>query len=185
VDLSLDEEISVWEAPPEDGVEHVISPGSSGFNANAVVAAYTTLASCAGGGYVLDPNRFILAWTFEKIRLPFESRIGARIEGKSSLARIGLGIHVTAPTIHPGFGTNPTLPNYSGSPLRLEIWNAGVYPIRLIYKMPISQILFEEVHGTPEEGYSGQHAVQGPGGQPDSPTGGQGGQEKKSSKKKR
>ncbi len=49
-------------------------------------------------GYSLAPGAFVLAWTVERIALPQTSRIAARVEGKSSLARLGLGIHVTAPT---------------------------------------------------------------------------------------
>jgi deoxycytidine triphosphate deaminase len=46
---------------------------------------------------------FVLGWTAEYIKIPVESRLAARVEGKSSLARLGIGIHVTAPTIHAGF----------------------------------------------------------------------------------
>ena len=70
--------------------------------------------------------------------------------------------HVTAPTIHPGFGVDPLNPRYAGSPIRLEIWNCGELRIRLTKGMAICQRIFEYVDGTPEEGYSGQHAVQGP-----------------------
>jgi dCTP deaminase len=38
--------------------------------------------------------------------LPHTARLAARVEGKSSLARLGLGVHVTAPTIHAGFGAS-------------------------------------------------------------------------------
>src|SRR5712692_10325798 len=95
----------------------------------------------------------VLGWTVEKLKLPYRSRIGARME---------LGIHVTAPTIHPGFGVDPSKPRYPGSPIRLEIWNCGELRIRLTKGMAICQLIFEYVDGTPDEGYSGQHAVQGP-----------------------
>jgi dCTP deaminase len=80
------------------------------------------------------------------------------------LARLGLGIHVTAPIIHAGFGYTDRDASYRGNPLRLEIWNIGPVPIRLQTAMRICQIIFEEVHGTPEKGYEGLFAVQGPGG---------------------
>ena len=105
---------------------------------------------------------FRSGWTHEKIKLPNDSRIGARVEGKSSLARIGLGIHVTAPTIHPGFGEKPDDPEFLRSEIRLEIWNIGPLKIRLKKGMPICQIIFEEVHGIPEGPYAGQFTVQGP-----------------------
>src|SRR4029077_13727909 len=104
----------------------------------------------------------VLGWTLEKIKLPNDARIAARGEGKSSLARIGLGIHVTAPTIHPGFGEKADEPGFPGSEIRLEIWNIGPLKIRLRKGMPICQIIFEEVHGTPEGPSAGQFALQGP-----------------------
>jgi dCTP deaminase len=55
-------------------------------------------------GVRLGPASFYLGWTLQAVGLPHRSRIAARVEGKRSLARLGLGIHVTAPTIHAGFG---------------------------------------------------------------------------------
>jgi dCTP deaminase len=96
-------------------------------------------------GYVLEPNAFVLAWTHEKIVLPNYSRIAARVEGKSSLARIGLAVHNTAPTIHAGFK----------GPIQLELCNHGPVSIRLTPDMPICQLIFELTFGTPAKGYSG------------------------------
>ena len=89
---------------------------------------------------------FLLGWTIEKIQLPHTSRIAARVEGKSSLARIGIGVHVTAPTIHAGFGYRPNDPNFPGNPIQLEIWNTGPFRIRLVKGLRICQLIFEEVH---------------------------------------
>lgn len=94
---------------------------------------------------VLKPGEFILALTRERVELPETTRIAARVEGKSSLARIGLAVHVTAPTIHAGFKGNITL----------EIKNHGVLPIRLTVGMPICQLIFEMVFGTPSKVMSG------------------------------
>jgi dCTP deaminase len=105
----------------------------------------------------------VLGWTRERIQLPPRSRLAARVEGKSSLARLGLGIHVTAPTIHAGFGYKENDSSYQGSPLQLEIWNVGRLSIILDAGMPICQLIFEWVDGTPEQGYRGQFTVQGPG----------------------
>ena len=60
----------------------------------------------------------MLGWTAEYVELPIDSRIAARVEGKSSLARLGLGVHITAPTIHAGFPGQ----------IRLEIVNHGHLP---------------------------------------------------------
>jgi len=88
--------------------------------------------------------------------------MAARVEGKSSLARLGVGVHVTAPTIHAGFGCKADDEQYEGSELQLEIWNVGKLPIVLDPGIPICQLIFEIVDGTPERGYEGQFAVQGP-----------------------
>ncbi len=107
------------------------------------------------------PFAFLLGWTVERIQLPHTARLGARVEGKISLARLGLGVHVTAPTIHAGFGASED-PQHLGSSIRLEIWNIGPFRIKLEKGMPICQLIFEWVDGTPEQGYRGQFTVQGP-----------------------
>lgn len=93
----------------------------------------------------LEPGDFILAITHERVEFPESSRLAARVEGKSSLARIGLGVHVTAPTIHSGFKGNITL----------EIKNHGDIPIILTPGMAICQLIFEMVFGTPQKAMSG------------------------------
>ena len=97
-------------------------------------------------GYPLEPYQFVLANTMEYISLNIKKGkpcYAARVEGKSSLARCGLLIHFTAPTIHAGF---------SGS-ITLELMNLGQYPIILRPGMQICQLIFETVEGkiTPKE----------------------------------
>ncbi|HZU88717.1 MAG TPA: hypothetical protein VE993_05615 [Stellaceae bacterium] len=75
---------------------------------------------------------------------------GARVEGKSSLARLGLGVHLTAPTIHAGFKGQ----------IQLEIVNFGPHEIILNVGMPICQLIFELTFGTPAKGYIGHFAAQ-------------------------
>ena len=184
VDLTLDAEIRVWEDDGNGGMLQAIDPMSRAWNSNRLIERHTRVCDCTNG-FVLHGLRedgagrppapaagmesgwrFVLGWTVEKLRLPHTSKIAARVEGKSSLARIGLGIHVTAPTIHAGFGHIDQDPNFEGNPIRLEIWNIGVFPIILRKGMPICQLIFEEVHGTPDEGYEGQFTIQGPGSPP-------------------
>lgn len=91
----------------------------------------------------LKPNNFILAKTREKVSLPIDKTsptcLAARIEGKSSRARVGLLVHFTAPTVHPGFkGT-----------LTLEMINLGPANILLSPGMAIAQLIVEEVKGCP------------------------------------
>lgn len=156
IDLLLDAELRVWGALNSPTGNDIVDPIGPGYNSNRLISQHTQPVDCSAG-FVLEPKAFILGWTIERLRLPHESRIGARVEGKSSLARIGIGIHVTAPTIHPGFGAEG-----AGSPIRLEIWNAGTLRVRLTKGMSICQLIFEEVHGVPEMGYQGQFRTQGP-----------------------
>jgi len=101
-------------------------------------------------GYELRPHAFLLAWTHEYIELPINSRIAARVEGKSSLARLGIGIHITAPTIHAGFKGQ----------IQLEMFNFGPHEIILDAQMKICQLIFEQTIGTPQKGYAGTFAGQ-------------------------
>jgi dCTP deaminase len=109
-------------------------------------------------GFELEPSKFVLGFTHERIRLPHRCRIAARVEGKSSLARLGLGVHVTAPTIHAGFGTRAE--GERGSEIQLEIFNLGDWSVILDVGMPICQLIFEEVREVPTAGYRGQFSEQ-------------------------
>lgn len=88
-----------------------------------------------GQKFVLHPNRFVLATTFEWLSLPGD--IAAYISGKSSLGRMGLIIE-TAAGIHPGF---------SGC-ITLELFNCGEVPIAIFPGMKICQVFFHEVVGS-------------------------------------
>jgi dCTP deaminase len=162
VDLTLDHELRKWISPSDESVEASVCPANPRYNFTALVTRHTETAELTDSYYDLKPNEFILGWTIERIKLPHRSRIAARVEGKSSLARLGMGIHITAPTIHAGFGYDPNSPQDKGNPIQLEIWNVGQLTIRLVAGMPICQLIFEEVHGTPEKGYQGQFTHQGP-----------------------
>lgn len=149
VDLTLDTQISLFR-PLKPGVGQYVDPAAAGFKSDTVIKALTdSHAIDPKAGYDLEPNTLILAWTREFVDLK-DSRLAARVEGKSSLARLGLAVHVTAPTIHAGF---------SGS-IRLEVINHGPIPIRLRTGMRICQLVFEQTLGTPEKGYRGQFAGQ-------------------------
>jgi dCTP deaminase len=81
-------------------------------------------------GWRLDPGDFILASTTEVIELPDD--ITARVEGKSSIGRLGMAVHVTAGYIDPGFRGQVTL----------EIANLAPWTIRIRPHMRIAQIAF-------------------------------------------
>jgi dCTP deaminase len=162
VDLTLDKELRRWISPSDDSIESAVCPGHRTFSFSTLVSKHTEILDIGKSTFDLKPKRFVLGWTVEKIKLSHRSRLAGRVEGKSSLARLGLGVHVTAPTIHAGFGYDANEPQKSGIPIQLEIWNIGDLTIRLEYGMAICQLIFEEVHGTPEKGYIGLFAHQGP-----------------------
>jgi dCTP deaminase len=83
-----------------------------------------------GGPFVLNPGMFVLASTYERVKLPDD--IAARLEGKSSLGRIGLLTHATAGFIDPGFEGHITL----------ELTNLCRQPIYLWPGMKIGQLCF-------------------------------------------
>jgi hypothetical protein len=83
--------------------------------------------SRAGNGS-LSPARSITP-PISRVRLPHTAREAGHVEGKSSPARVGLGIHLTAPAIDPSFDPSDEPANI-GSLIRLEIWNIGALRIR-------------------------------------------------------
>ena len=83
--------------------------------------------------FVLHPGEFVLAATVEHIELPDD--IVARLEGKSSLGRLGLLIHSTAGFIDPGWKGR----------LTLELSNVANLPVLLTPGMPIGQISFSQM----------------------------------------
>lgn len=165
LDLRLYPELTLWKQPGGDGSDvRFHHPDHPEFNFDKILDQYAEkYVIPPDGEYELKRDEFVLGWTLEEIQLPSVSRIAARVEGKSSLARLGIGIHVTAPTIHAGFGVKQDDAKYPGSRIRLEIFHHGYYPVKLKPGMLICQLVFEEVHGTPAKGYEerGRFAVQG------------------------
>lgn len=155
VDLRLDPTISVFTKPSMvGGVQQItrIDPVHPDFKTEAAIQALTKNEDIdQTNGYPLEPGILILGWTKEFLDLK-QSRLAARVEGKSSLARLGLSIHLTAPTIHAGFPGR----------IRLEIVNHGHHPIILRRDMRICQLIFEQTFGTPGKDYEGQFVGQLP-----------------------
>jgi dCTP deaminase len=103
--------------------------------------------------FILHPGEFVLGSTLESVGLPGD--IVARLEGKSSLGRLGLLIHSTAGYVDPGWNGH----------LTLELSNVANLPITLYFGMKIGQISFlqlttaaENPYGSPALGskYQGQ-----------------------------
>jgi dCTP deaminase len=109
-----------------------------------------------GDPFAIHPGEFALGRTLETVAIPDD--VVARIEGKSSLGRLGLIVHATAGFVDPGF---------TGS-LTLEITNLTRVPIKLYAGLPIAQLSFmaldaaaEHPYGSPALGshYQGQVAA--------------------------
>jgi len=92
-------------------------------------------------GFILHPGEFVLGSTYEQVGLPDD--IAARLEGKSSLGRLGLLTHSTAGFIDPGFEGHVTL----------ELSNVATLPIRLWPGMKIGQLCFFRLSSPAERPY--------------------------------
>ncbi len=87
--------------------------------------------------YSIHPSH-LLVMTRERVCLKREARLAGRVEGRSSYARLGLVVHLTAPTIHAGFVGHITL----------EMINFGPFYLRLVpFKTRICQLIIERLEG--------------------------------------
>jgi dCTP deaminase len=91
--------------------------------------------------FVLHPGEFVLGATLEVVTLPDD--VAARLEGKSSLGRLGLLTHSTAGFIDPGFSGHVTL----------ELGNVATLPIKLWPGMKIGQLAFFQLSSPAENPY--------------------------------
>ena len=91
--------------------------------------------------FVLHPGEFVLGSTYEVVTLP--NNVAARLEGKSSLGRLGLLTHSTAGFIDPGFSGHVTL----------ELANVATLPILLYPGMKIGQVCFFQMTSEAEHPY--------------------------------
>lgn len=96
-------------------------------------------------GYSLKPHEFILGSTIEYVTLPDD--ILARVEGRSSIGRLGVMCHVTAGFIDPGFHGNITL----------ELYNCSDKPFTLCTGDALCQIVFETLNRACEKPYNGKY----------------------------
>lgn len=94
--------------------------------------------------FVLHPGEFVLGSTWEQVSLP--ATVAARLEGKSSLGRLGLLTHSTAGFIDPGFSGHVTL----------ELSNMATLPVKLWPGMKIGQLCFFRLSSEAEHPYGSQ-----------------------------
>jgi dCTP deaminase len=95
-----------------------------------------------GAAFVLHPGEFVLGTTKEAIGLPDD--LVARVEGKSSLGRLGLLIHATAGFVDPGWPRGQ---------ITLELSNVATLPIKLWPGMKIGQLSFHRLDAAAERPY--------------------------------
>ncbi len=96
--------------------------------------------------FILHPGEFVLGQTLESVTLPDD--IVARLEGKSSLGRLGLLIHSTAGFVDAGWRGN----------LTLELSNVANLPVTIYYGMPIGQISFMRMDSPVDRPYGSDEA---------------------------
>lgn len=94
--------------------------------------------------FILHPGEFVLGQTLERVSIPDD--LVARLEGKSSLGRLGLLIHSTAGFIDSGFTGNITL----------ELSNVANLPITIYHGMPIGQLSFMRLDRPVEKPYGSE-----------------------------
>ena len=99
-----------------------------------------------GEPFILHPGEFVLGQTLETVTLPDD--LVARLEGKSSLGRLGLLIHSTAGFVDSGFSGH----------LTLELSNVANLPITIYEAMPIGQISFMRMDGPVERPYGSRES---------------------------
>ena len=145
VDLRLGEEFLHWNQEsikqiPSAGLVPALDP-SRLTDFSALRRLYLVQAAVDQEGcYIIKPWDLVLGLTLETLELPLESGIAARVEGRSTLARIGLMVHLTAPTIHLGWNGK----------IALEIANVGPWEIKLRPNdLRICQLVFERVGESP------------------------------------
>jgi len=95
-----------------------------------------------GGSFIMQPGEFVLAVTLENVKIPAD--LMGRLEGRSSLGRLGLVVHSTASIFDPGWDGKPVL----------ELGNLGRMAIKLTVGMRICAMTFEELSSPAQTPYT-------------------------------
>ena len=130
LDLRLGAELRI---PTTTSVTHIDLTAGQNEIKSQIAKYFNARKVGADGTFVLHPGEFALASTLEFVRLP--RQIAGRLEGRSSLGRLGIEIHSTAGFVDPG---------YSGN-LTLELTNVGKVPIKLRPGRRVAQMCFFRV----------------------------------------
>ncbi len=111
--------------------------------------SFTRVVSVADDeAFVMHPQELVLAATIEEITLPAD--ILGRLEGRSSLGRIGIIVHGTAPLFYPGFNGHAVM----------ELGNIGPMPVALYPGMRICSFTFERLTSPSSRPYKGKYSGQ-------------------------
>ena len=105
----------------------------------------TELVDMKGKPFILKPRQLVLGITRERIAVPND--LVASIEGRSSVARMGVFIHISSGHINPGSGARNPIP------VTLEILNMNPSPVKLYPGMRICQLLFYSMDRAVRRGY--------------------------------
>lgn len=105
----------------------------------------TELVDTMGEPFILKPGQLVLGITRERIAVPND--LVASIEGRSSVARMGVFIHISSGHINPGSGARNPIP------VTLEILNMNPSPVKLYPGMRICQLLFYSMDRAVRRGY--------------------------------
>lgn len=105
----------------------------------------TELVDTGGESFVLQPKQLVLGITLERIAVPND--LVASIEGRSSVARMGVFIHISSGHVNPGSGARGPIP------VTLEILNMNPSPVKLYPGMRICQLLFYTMDRAVRLGY--------------------------------
>lgn len=111
-----------------------------------------------GDHYLLKYGEMVLGATYERIAIS-RGYVG-QLEGKSTLGRLGLFVHITAGYIDPGWGSEENRefggtgrPRMGGAPITLELLNMGPHQLLLRPRMPIAQLVVHSTSGPAAYGY--------------------------------
>ncbi len=132
VDLILSNEFRVFEHTEKAFIDPLKDGG---------LEEYTRLKKVEDGPFIIHPGQFVLGSTKERVKIPYD--LVGRLEGRSSLGRLGIVVHSTAGYVDPGFyGT-----------LTLEIGNMGNMPVALYPGMRVCQLTLVKMSSEPERTY--------------------------------
>lgn len=139
--------------------EHLLKPlaGKTVDVKNGIIPDYQEILLTENSPYLLQPSEFVLGHTYQRVTVG--ASLGFFIEGRSTLARVGLTIVQTAMLVYPG---------HADRCVTLELANHGPNPILLYPKMKIARVALFELKTSSTERYddTGKYREQGVVGKP-------------------